>query len=489
MPGPRVTMATSQFSNEEIFQNQGANFFSPFWNVLWEPEHEGDVEPPPHDSTPVNPFNAPQAPPPAAYDLKSALKSVDTPTQMAPSSFSAQETLIAKLGDTMQSQHARLGSMSKHDKNGSSSSGSSNQQQFPPQGRYCPPLRDVLESDMAMSNVADWQQSPAQPMGLVEQLQFASQQQENDKGINIKNLDKINETLETFQKLLADPEMFELVKKLNEERVAARSKKADEAGLGAENVSLRNQNQNKRLRAEFEESSSEGTQGYVVKNDGTLPGSPTNQHLAPIEEETYSTFGFNLQLQSPSPSAPRPAVARSDPMANTMLNASKPDNAGIDEDNDDNDNNAPNPNKRRRRKKTTSQMEILRNTFLMDPKPEKNVLLHISKQTNLTYQEVSRWFRNERHKFKKYKSGLDKKSGGVASSSGSGGANPPAHFARQQQSESLRKLEQLQTSLREQVSASLANSVRALRMRAAKQAVQQALRAGPSFDPEALGWV
>lgn len=68
--------------------------------------------------------------------------------------------------------------------------------------------------------------------------------------------------------------------------------------------------------------------------------------------------------------------------------------------------------KRRRRKKSSQQMEVLRNSFLMDPKPEKGMLMAIAQETRLTYQEVSRWFRNERHKFKKYKTGLEQKQQG-----------------------------------------------------------------------------
>jgi len=59
------------------------------------------------------------------------------------------------------------------------------------------------------------------------------------------------------------------------------------------------------------------------------------------------------------------------------------------------------PTKRHRRKKSLEQMKLLRNYFSVNPKPGKIAMRAIAQNTNLAVMDVSRWFRNERHKTKK----------------------------------------------------------------------------------------
>ena len=47
------------------------------------------------------------------------------------------------------------------------------------------------------------------------------------------------------------------------------------------------------------------------------------------------------------------------------------------------------------------QTDQLREFIAKTLRPNKTLLRHIANDTQLTYQEVSRWFRNERHKSKK----------------------------------------------------------------------------------------
>jgi hypothetical protein len=68
---------------------------------------------------------------------------------------------------------------------------------------------------------------------------------------------------------------------------------------------------------------------------------------------------------------------------------------------DDDDEDDESSTKRRRRKKSPQQMCMLREVFSVNPKPTKMCIRVIAQNTHLTYQEVSRWFRNERHKSKK----------------------------------------------------------------------------------------
>ena len=72
-----------------------------------------------------------------------------------------------------------------------------------------------------------------------------------------------------------------------------------------------------------------------------------------------------------------------------------------EEEEEDPDGDADGAAKRRRRKKSAQQMCMLREVFGVNPKPTKMCIRVIAQNTHLTYQEVSRWFRNERHKSKK----------------------------------------------------------------------------------------
>jgi hypothetical protein len=98
------------------------------------------------------------------------------------------------------------------------------------------------------------------------------------------------------------------------------------------------------------------------------------------------------------------------------------DDAGGDDDGDGDDGDEG-ATKRRRRKKSAQQMCMLREVFGVNPKPTKMCIRVIAQNTHLTYQEVSRWFRNERHKSKK---GSVPRSGGGGVSASSRLANKAA---------------------------------------------------------------
>ena len=55
--------------------------------------------------------------------------------------------------------------------------------------------------------------------------------------------------------------------------------------------------------------------------------------------------------------------------------------------------------------KTPQQMRLLKNAYVMNPKPGKEEMKSLMKETKCSYNEVCRWFRNERHKEKKIKDG------------------------------------------------------------------------------------
>lgn len=57
--------------------------------------------------------------------------------------------------------------------------------------------------------------------------------------------------------------------------------------------------------------------------------------------------------------------------------------------------------KRKRRKKSAQQIQVLREYFAVNPKPNKAAAHKLANMVQLSYQEVTRWFRNERHKTKK----------------------------------------------------------------------------------------
>lgn len=63
---------------------------------------------------------------------------------------------------------------------------------------------------------------------------------------------------------------------------------------------------------------------------------------------------------------------------------------------------------KKRRKKTVHQVRILRAQFVFDPRPNKACLLALVDQCQgLTQKEITRWFRNERHKIKKGRESRD----------------------------------------------------------------------------------
>ena len=55
--------------------------------------------------------------------------------------------------------------------------------------------------------------------------------------------------------------------------------------------------------------------------------------------------------------------------------------------------------------KTPQQMRVLKGSYTINPKPGKEEMKALMKETRCSYNEVCRWFRNERHKEKKIKDG------------------------------------------------------------------------------------
>lgn len=378
------------------------NFFSPFWNVLWEPENESSEPSEPSEPSEqgvIEEIVVDKGPLPLLENK------VCLPLNNSPVVFD-EKAPIWPTNDNVSSFVNPIKDKSKLSQTSVPS--------VPAQGRYIPPIGDcpldLRNSENLLNNHLG--------MGLLDVPATAAHEKpaeeknlDEEELARLTKLERLNHTLEVFQKMLQDPEMLALLKALNGNDAQSEGKSDRELLLD----SLR-----------------KGT-----KRPHSMISSESGQDIS-FDQATHSQL-YHQRLKNLGNGHRHHSLSFTNPLDPNALPSSDimpdlpPEEPEVDAD-----------GKRRRRKKNSYQMDILRNAFLINPKPEKNELLQVARETRLTYQEVSRWFRNERHKFKKYKNGL---------------ADKQKEFEKQR----MRRQEAMQECLRDQLNQSLASQARNLR--------------------------
>lgn len=376
------------------------NFFSPFWNVLWEPENES-----------------------AELSEQGLIEETVVDDKDTGACLPLDNTVVFDEKIPIWPTNNNVGNWSNPIKDKgpikdkSKLSQSSNDTSVPAQGRYIPPIGDcpldLRNSENLLNNHLGMglldAPAPA-PVKLEEKTGGDKEQEEMER---LTKLERLNHTLEVFQKMLQDPEMLSLLKALNENEGGQAEGKSDRELL------LDN------LR--------KGT-----KRPHSMISSESGQDVN-FDQATHSQL-YHQRLKNLGNGHRHHSLSFSNPLDPNALSSSTDGIPDLPPEEPETDADG----KRRRRKKNSYQMDILRNAFLINPKPEKNELLQVARETRLTYQEVSRWFRNERHKFKKYKNGL---------------ADKQKEFEKQRQ----RRQDAMQECLRDQLNQSLASQARNLR--------------------------